>query len=67
MIKRGDVVTFKPQWQDPGDHAVKFIAIEDEDGGRVKVQTQLGLPFNPVSVVLVEWIDRAKLPSGGVK
>lgn len=57
MIKRGDVVKFKPNWMDIGDDKVTFIAIEDEDGGRVKVQAQLGLPINPVDVVLVAWIE----------
>ena len=57
MIKKGDTVVFKKEWQDKGDDKIVFIAIEDEDGGRVKVQAQLGLTFNPVQVVLVEWIQ----------
>ena len=55
-IKQGDLVTFKPQWSDPGDEMVTFRAIEDEDGGRVKVLAELGLPLNPTQVVRVEWV-----------
>jgi len=55
-IKAGDVVKIKPEWQDRGDDAITFVAIEDEDGGRVKIQAQLGMRFNPVHVVKVEWL-----------
>lgn len=55
-VKRGDVVTFKLEWQDAGDANIVFRAIEDEDGGRVKVSAELGLPFNPVQVVCVDWV-----------
>lgn len=58
-IKQGDRVTFKPEWRDPGDARVTFVAIEDEDGGRVKVRAELGLPINPVSVVTVDMIESA--------
>jgi len=59
-IKRGDIVTFKPEWRDPGDDQFTFRAIEDEDGGRVKIEA-LGVLdcFNPVSVVQVSMIERA--------
>jgi hypothetical protein len=56
-LKTGDVVKIKPEYQDAGDHAITFIAIEDEDGGRVKIQAQLGLPINPTQVVYVEWLE----------
>lgn len=55
-IKRGDIVTFKSEYQDPGDDRITFIAIEDEDGGRVLVEAQLGLPINPTQVVAVRMI-----------
>jgi len=56
-IKKGDVEKIKPEWQDRGDDAITFVAIEDEDGGRVKIQAQIGLRFNPVQVVKVEWLE----------
>lgn len=55
-ITKGQQVTFKPEWQDDGDADILFIAVEDSDGGRVKVRAELGLTFNPVSVINVEMI-----------
>lgn len=56
MIRKGQPVTFKPEWQDPGDAEIAFIAVEDEDGGRVRVRSLLGLPINPEQVVDVSMI-----------
>jgi hypothetical protein len=56
-IKAGEVVKIKPQCQDPGDEDITFVAIEDEDGGRVKIQAQLGLAINPVHVVNVDMLE----------
>jgi len=57
-IKRGDVVTFKPEWRDDGDDGFTFVAIEDEDGGRVRIGVLDCLThFVPQQVVLVEWLD----------
>ena len=50
-IKRNQIIRFKPEWSDPGDDKIVFIAIEDEDGGRVKVRAELGMAINPVQVV----------------
>jgi hypothetical protein len=51
MINKNDVVVFLPEWSDPGDDKIVFTAIEDEDGGRVKVRAELGMVINPVQVV----------------
>jgi hypothetical protein len=59
MITKGQKVFFKPEWQDCGDNEIVFIAIENDDGGRVKVMAKLGLTFNPVFVVDVEMISCA--------
>src|SRR5689334_4698324 len=55
-IKQGDLVTFKPERSDPGEETVTYRAIENEDGGRVKVLAELGLPINPTQVISVEWV-----------
>lgn len=56
-IKCGDVLTYKPERSDPGDENVIFRAVEDEDGGRVRVVADLGLgPLNPTHVARVDWI-----------
>lgn len=57
MIRKGDIVKFKPEWRDGGDEEVIFVAIEDEDGGRLMVQAQLGLAINPIQVLSVEMIQ----------
>lgn len=34
MIRKGDIVRIKPQWQDPGDDQTTWIARSDEIDGR---------------------------------
>lgn len=57
-IRKGDVVKIKPEWQDAGDDQIQFIAIEDEDGGRVMIGA-LGVLSNfvPTQVVLVSMLE----------
>lgn len=38
MIKAGDTVKIKKEFQDDGDDALWWRAVEDEDGGRVRIQ-----------------------------
>ncbi len=38
MIRKGQQVWIKPEYQDPGDEDYTFIALEDEDGGRVLIE-----------------------------
>ena len=52
MIRKGQKVHIKPEWQDAGDGDFTWVALEDEDGGRVKISPLMPeLPFPPVSVV----------------
>lgn len=51
MIRKGDIVTLRPEWSEPGDEAIVRIAAEDEDGGRLYVIGLIGLPFNPRELV----------------
>jgi hypothetical protein len=58
VIKKGDAVRIKPAWQDAGDDAMNWVAIEDEDGGRVRIRPQnTGLRFPPNQVVLVSMLE----------
>ena len=59
MILKGDRVTIKPEWQDPGDSEIEFVAMEDEDGGRVAIKARLGLAIDPVQVVNVDMLETA--------
>lgn len=36
-FSEGDIVVIKPEWRDPGDENFTWIALEDEDGGRVRI------------------------------
>ncbi len=57
-IKRGDYVCIKPAWRDPGDEEYVWIAIEDEDGGRVRIAPIMDLPIPPNQVVTTEMVKR---------
>ena len=37
MIKKGDIITIKPQWRDAGDASFKWVARNDEENGRVDI------------------------------
>lgn len=56
MIRKNDLVTFRPEWMDDGDDEITFMAMEDEDGGRILVCALLDLPFNPNQVVTRDMI-----------
>jgi len=62
-IKRGDRIRIRPEWQDSGDDEFEWIAIEDEDGGRVRIAPILPeMNFPPNQVVttnMVEWVAHA--------
>lgn len=57
MIKAGDRVYIRAEWQDKGDDKVVFTAVENEDGGRVLIQAQLGMNINPTQVVNVSMLE----------
>ncbi len=56
-IKTGQQVIIKPEFQDFGDDGLVWIAVEDEDGGRVRIEAKVGFPINPQYVVKVEWLQ----------
>ena len=37
MIKTGDIITIKPQWQDAGNASFTWVARDDEENGRVDI------------------------------
>ena len=37
MIKQGDRVYIKPEWQDAGDESIEFIAVEILDSQEIKI------------------------------
>lgn len=63
-IKKGDKIRIKPEWQDAGDDDCVWLAIEDEDGGRVRIEPQLPAEdWNPAllpnQIVTTEMIELA--------
>ncbi|WP_275099860.1 hypothetical protein [Sedimenticola hydrogenitrophicus] len=58
MIKKGDTVVIKPEWRDPGDEDFHWIALEDEDGGRVRIApTDTGMAIEPNYVVETSMLE----------
>lgn len=58
MLKKGDIVKIKPAWQDEGDDSLTWVALEDEDGGRVRIEPlNTGLRFPPNQVVTTEMVE----------
>ncbi len=58
MIRKGQSVTIKPEYRDAGDERIEWVAIEDEDGGRVLIEAvNTGMLINPSQVVLTEWLQ----------
>ena len=47
MVKKGDIITIKPQWRDAGDASFKWVARNDEENGRVDISA-LEVAYMPV-------------------
>lgn len=59
MIKKGDEVKIKPEWQDKGDDKFIWIAVDDEEKGRVGIMPiNTGLTFAPWSIIDVSMLVR---------
>lgn len=68
MIKKGDEVRIKPEWQDKGDKKFRWFAIEDEDGGRVRIRPDgTGLTFPPNQVVETTMLMPVEKPGADEK
>lgn len=52
-MKRGDIVKFKKA-VDPGDDRIRMRLLEDPDGGRVLVESLVGMTINPTSIYQVD-------------
>lgn len=58
VVKQGHTVTLKPEWQDEGDAQYIWRAIEDEDGGRVRISPiNTGLQIAPSYVVETSMLE----------
>lgn len=61
QIKRGDIVTVKPEWLDPDeDGSTKYVVLEEAGHNRILVQALgTGLPLAPTYVYDVTWVEYA--------
>lgn len=58
MIKKGQTIQIKKHWQDEGDETLTWVAIEDQDGERVRIApTNTGLSIAPTYVVHVTMLE----------
>lgn len=58
MIKRGDIVQIKPRWRDAGDEKFTWVAVCDEDKGRVDIQpVDIALHFKPIYTVTTDMLE----------
>jgi hypothetical protein len=57
MIRQGDKVQIKQEWQDAGDDRFTWVAVDDESKGRVTISPLgTGLAIAPTQVVRVDWL-----------
>jgi hypothetical protein len=58
MIYKGDIVRIRAEFLDKAERVIPYTAIEDEEGGRVLIEAQLGWPINPTERVEVFMLER---------
>jgi len=55
LVKKGDILVLKKEYRD--DDRIIFIAVDDEEKGRVTVEAEIGLRINPTYVVTRNMIE----------
>jgi hypothetical protein len=59
MICKGDRVEILPEYRDEGDERFTWVAVSDEDKGRLDISPiDIGLPILPVQTVRVEMVRK---------
>ena len=57
-IRKNDPIKIKKEWQDAGDDTFSWIAVSDEEKGRVDIQiTDSHLNFPPIQTVKVTMLE----------
>jgi hypothetical protein len=57
MIKKGDRIDILPQWQDPGDENYVWVAVEDEEDGKVTISPiSMEVAIKPCSTVFSDQV-----------
>ena len=60
LIRKGDRIFFKPEWQDKGDSEKTFVAMEDQHNNNVAVVCLLGMVINPWHYARLDMIERVE-------
>lgn len=61
MIRKGDKVKIKPEWQDEGDDQFDWYAYSDQYGDRVQITCDIeGMVFRPLQTVLITWLEETE-------
>ena len=61
MIRKGDILSIKPQWRDAGDENLTWVARNDEEKGRLDISAleQQCMALWPMFTVRVDMIEKA--------
>lgn len=66
-ICEGDAVAIKPEFADPGDETLQWVALCDEVYGRIDIQpTNSTLRFPPVYTVATDYVTKLMPEAAGV-
>lgn len=62
MIKAGDRVYIKPEYQDTGDDVMVWTAVTDEEKGRVDIQSDAFADWTikPIQTVTVDMLTKGE-------
>jgi hypothetical protein len=62
MIRKGDILSIRPEWRDAGDEKFTWVARLDEEKGRVDISAlELSkMPLWPMQTVRLTWLKRKK-------
>ena len=57
LFQKGDLIEILPAYQDAGDDEYQWVAVDDEEKGRVFISTiNSGMRIRPIHVVQSAWI-----------
>ncbi len=59
MIKKGDIVVIKDEFQDEGDHLFVWMAVKDEANASVLITPiNIGMTIKPISLMKTKWVHK---------
>jgi hypothetical protein len=63
MIRKGDILSIKPEWRDAGDENFSWVARSDEEKGRVDISAlELSeMPIWPMQTVRVDMVEAKRV------